>query len=147
MSHKVDLPDGGWAEIRDPKELTQGGRKLIRQYTLGMLGARKQLQEIQSLKADATPEETEEAVATIMESFGAAGFASLEDMGAAFMCAYLLSWSLDRPLPATPAQVDELPAYLVDVLGPACMKLGDGTVDFSPDGAVDPTSPTEPSAA
>lgn len=147
MSHKVDLPDGGWAEIRDPKELTQGGRKLIRRYTLGMLGARKQLQEMQSIKPDAPPEETEEAVAGIMESFGADGFASLEDMGSAFIVAYLMSWSLTLPLPDSPADVDKMPAYIVDVLGPECMKLGDGTVDFSPDGAIDPASPTEPSVA
>lgn len=147
MSHKVDLPDGGWAEIRDPKELTKGGQKLIRRYTLSMLGARKQLQEIQGIKPDATEEETEEAVASIMESFGANGLESLDDMGSTFMIAYLLSWSLDDPLPTSIADVDKLPAYIVDILGPACMALGDGAVDFSPDGAVDPTSPTEPSVA
>jgi hypothetical protein len=146
MSHKVDLPDGGWAEIRDPAELTTRQRSVVRRYMVPMARMRDKFAGMTAAKPDATPEEQSEAILASIEAVGADGLDDMDAMYAAFIVTYLAGWSLDRPLPTTPDAALDLPGSLFDTLTRACINLGDGAVDFSVDGAVDPASPTEPSA-
>lgn len=145
MSHKVDLPDGGWAEIRDPKELTGRQRALVRRFTLPVAQLREKTSAMVSGGPDATEDEKADAAVATLAALGADGMDAMDEMYAAFIVAYLASWSLEQPLPTTPDEVQDLTGTLIDALTRVCTAIGDGTVDFDPTPVAD--SPTEPSVA
>lgn len=147
MSTKIDLPGGGWAEIKDPDELTNRDRKLLRRHVLAASGLREKL-----IAAGVDPEAAKEAQIDAAAGARIAALLTPDDMDltdaaqGAFIVAYVASWDADRPLP-TMDTVDDLPGPVYDVLAKATTALGDGSVEVSPDGAVDAASPTVPSPA
>lgn len=146
MGTKVDLPNGGWAEIKDPEELTNRDRKLLRRYVLGMRATREKLLAAGITPgvtpADLSPEE-EERLEGLLD---ADELDAISNVQGAFIVAYTASWSLDGPLP-TMDTVDDLPGPVFDKLADATADLGDGSLEVSPDQALDADSPTGPSPA
>jgi hypothetical protein len=147
MATKIDLPDAGWAEIKDPTELTNRDRKLLRRYTFAARDAMAPKMQQLGIKpgtkaSEMTDEQNEKLDALITVD----DMERVSEAQSAFIVAYTASWSLDRPLP-TMDTVDDLPGPVFDRLAAATVDLGDGELDTSVDGAVDPASPTGPSPA
>lgn len=145
MSTKIDLPGGGWAEIKDPEELTNRERKLLRRHAFGARELRGKLLATgikPGTKVQDIPDDLEEK---LLGQLTAEDLEGADGIQAAFIVAYTASWSLDRPLP-TMETVDDLPGQVFDAIAEATVDLGDGSLDTGVDGAVDPASPTGPSA-
>lgn len=101
---KKDLPDGGWAHIRDADDITVRGRRGIRAIS-GSLGDAV-LKELSSVKTEedyARLHLTEEQVDTIMR------------LQEASLVAFLAGWSYDEPLP-TIATVGDMVVDRYDAL-------------------------------
>jgi|GEM_PF-2519160 len=132
---RVPLPDGAWADVRSPEEITTRGRRGIQAIAAGMTSALPKLK-------DATPDTdmadlgfTEEEMDAVMR------------LQEATVVAFLAAWSLPDPVP-TLASVGDLPAILYDALSLATAKDGADvaalTLDTSPgvDGVPDPKGPS-----
>lgn len=121
----VDLPDGHWALLVTPKEMTVGRRRLVEIASAVYAHA---------LSSD-DPEAEPRALMRVQD---------------ATIVALLASWTLDRPLPALDT-LDDMPSDVYDALQEACAARGrevaeavDGP-DFGP--TPDQSSPTSPSGA
>lgn len=136
------LPDGGWAVLREPEDLTNRHRKLLRAISMPAFRLAGKLDGLEGKTGDALDAEAID----VMSKVSAGDLDSLSDMQAGYIIVYLESWSWDRPLP-TIDDVDDLPMPIFDALAEATTRAGSGEVDLSPDGAVDPKSPTVPSPA
>lgn len=143
MSHRIDLPDGGWADIADPKELSNRSRKLLRRYAFPAYNARDHFADV-VIPDGATDEQKAEAAIDALAATDPADLELVDNMQAAFIVAYVVAWSRTDALP-TMDTVDDLPGPVFDVLAAETGKLGDGAVAFTPDDALDPASPTVPS--
>ena len=146
MATKIDLPGGGWAEIKDPSDLTNRDRKLLRRHVY----AARDIMATKMAKVGIKPGTARkdipaEAQAKLDELLTTDDLDLINEAQAAFIVAYTASWSLDRPLP-TMETVDDLPGQVFDAIAEATVDLGDGSLDTGVDGAVDPASPTGPSA-
>lgn len=86
----VDLPDGGWAEIRGIDEL-KGGDKVAVQRVLRFVP------------------DAEGGIGEV-----SAGLS--EDMQQALLCRVITSWSLELPLPPTAAVLEDLPVAVYSAL-------------------------------
>ena len=152
MSTKIDLPGGGWAEIKDPEELTNRERKLLRRHAFGARELRGKLLATgikPGTKVQDIPDDLEEK---LLGQLTAEDLEGADGIQAAFIVAYTASWSLTapdgNPLPLpTMETVDDLPGPIYDALSSATSELGDGGLDTTVDGATDPGSPTGPSPA
>ena len=142
--HKIDLPGGGWASIKDPDELTNRERKLLRRHVFGATDLRSKLLAA-GVKPGTRPEDVpEEVMEAIGETLELDDLEALSDTQSAFIVAYTAEWSLQRPLP-TMDTVDDLPGPIFDALAAATAELGDGSLEVTPDQQPDPASPTGPS--
>lgn len=98
MTTRVELPDGQWAELREPASLTNGQRKPF------MLAFTRAVQQ-------STSGTDESAAATLA-------------VGDATIVVLIDSWSLDKKLPCDePAVLDELDIGTYDTLAKACAAL------------------------
>lgn len=156
MSKEIEIP-GGTAMLRDELNVRQRAAfqaasvAIPRDYrhALGNL--------IEAAKAQAGPDADEDAMrAAVVGKFDEIewteeAFLAMHHVNVVNAWAYLESWTIDRPLPSTPAEIEELPTSIFDALVAATkartaeMILEDA--GFTPDGAADPDSPTEPSGA
>ena len=152
----VEWPDGsetgeGWADIKDPANLTNRDRKLLRRHALGAYNALHERLGAAGISLDGSAADLAAGQVPVELAAQIGGALQVDDLDAidgaqaAFIVAYLLRWSYDRPLP-TIDTVDDLPGPLYDTLAQATSKLGDGTVDTTAEGARDAASPTVPSA-
>ncbi len=109
---RIDLPDGQWADVRDPDEITVRGRRPILAVTLAL---RDVLPAIAAAQAAGQPIETlgltEEQYDTVLR------------LGEVSIVAVLAAWSLPDPLP-TVDTVGDLPATLYDALSQATAPTG-----------------------
>jgi hypothetical protein len=142
VTHRIDLPNGGWADICEATELSNRNRKLVRRYSLPAFKIRDRFADAPADPANITPEES----AAALDHIDPDDLDVVDAMQAAFIVAFTVAWSLDQPLP-TLETVDDLPGPIFDILAAATAGQGDGTPDFGPDGAIDPASPTVPSPA
>lgn len=146
MARKIDLPGGGWASIKDPEELTNRDRKLLRRNAFAAVELGNKLRGL-GVQPGADPQDIPDELAEkIAGVITADDWDLLSDSQAAFIVAYVGEWSLDRPLP-TMDTVDDLPGPIFDALARATAGLGDGSLEVSPDQQTDPGSPTGPSPA
>ena len=133
MSKTVQLPGDATAVIRDPDELTERQRRVMRTALLGAFGDSLASIDLDNPAADMKIKVTPELGAVMFQ------------MRDASITAGLVAWSLPEPLP-TLETVQDLPAPLYDALADACASLATGmTLDTSPN--PDPASPTQPSSA
>lgn len=151
MATRIDLPGGGWAEIKDPDDLTHGDRKRLRRYSMNAAGIYGKVGPIRDSMAavvrgvDDIPEEVAARLGAILD---ADDLDTLDDMQAAFIVVWTAAWGLAPGTtgpPLTMETVDDLPPRIFDALAKATTKLGDGSLDTSVEGAGDETSPTVPS--
>ncbi len=113
---RVELPGGGWADLRDPDAVTERQRKPF-------LAASGRL-----VKSDD------------MED---SGFIAVLDVQDALVLALVNAWSYEAPVTAD--SLLDLPCKALDALRAACFAHRDAlTPDFGP--TPDPASPTEPSS-
>ena len=151
MTQRIPLPDDAWAEIKEPKELTNRERKFLRRQSIAVLPLQAKLVEAGLGPSDVSAEGQVSDVATVklFEMLGADNLDLLESIQSAAIVTYTLGWGYkDETHPApTMETVDDMPGFLYDALAKATFGLGDGTVDFGVDGAPDPSSPTVPSIA
>ncbi len=153
MTRRVNLPGGGWADIKDPTELTNRDRKLLRRGVMPAMTVRtKLLDQVQASDIEAVQADPANIPADVAERLGGAmtgdDMDAMSDAQAACIVAYTAAWSLDGTT-AGPAltvdTVDDLPAPIFDLLAEQTAGLGDGTPTVSIDGAGDDSSPTVPS--
>jgi hypothetical protein len=140
---KIDLPDGGWAQLAEPEELTNRQRKMLRRSVAPVLdsdGGPPLRDRILEAGVDPKDEATWVKAAGLLS---AADLEAVDDIQAAFIVAYVREWSLDLPLP-TMETVDDLPGPIFDALSEATRGLGTGEPDLSV--SKDPDSPTVPSS-
>lgn len=135
--HRIDLPGGGWADIAEPDELSNRNRKLVRRYAFPAYEIRDHFPAPGPALDPGGP-----PAATALD-IAAGDMDIVSDMQAAFIVAYTVAWSFgDLPTMDT---VDDLPGPVFDALAEATAAQGDGSVDMSVDGAINPASPTVPS--
>jgi hypothetical protein len=152
---RIDLPDGQWAEFRDPKSITEGQRRPIKRTLIGLPSAvREQFLSTAQAGERADTDKSAEAMAALAAEqakleamFGPAEQAAMEDVGDLATCAMLTVWSLDLPCPPTPEQLIGLPIPTYDMLvsaaGDFMGALMTGT-DFSPNADPARSTPTTP---
>lgn len=129
----VDLPGGATATVREPEDMTERQRRLIRRVLIGALG--------DSLGGITLGADTPDVPLHVTAKLGDAMF----EMRDAAIVAGLAAWSLPDPLPTVETVVD-LAAPLYDALADATADLsGNLMLDTSP--SPDPASPTQPSSA
>jgi hypothetical protein len=147
----IDLPGGKHATLLDPKELTNRHRKLLRRAALPAYKIRGKFDALSKSDdtepgGDTEPESAAEAgKASPFDVADSEDFDKLSDMQATYILVYLQSWDLDRELPVTVDDVDDIPIPVFDELAKATTKLGMGGVEVDVDDVANPESPTGPS--
>lgn len=140
MTHRIELPKGDWADIREADEVPE---RLRRAY---LEAQTKMLQQSGASVSDEGKVD--------MSTLNVTGMASeIGPVRDALILCYTKAWSLldgDNPLPLNAESILDLPGGAYDALHDACDKAykeaKGGQVDTSPEGALDPRSPTEPLA-
>ncbi len=153
MTRRIDLPGGGWADIKEPTELTNRDRKLLRRGVLPAMTVRTKLMDrarasdIEAVRADPA-----NVPADVTERLGEAmtgdDMDAMSDAQAACIVAYVAGWSqngTDLAPALTLDTVDDLPAPIFDLLANETASLGDGTPNTGLDAVTDETGPTVPS--
>lgn len=144
---------GGTARFKHPKDVTERRRRPIK-IRATMLGTRR-IAEIYNALPRSTDEIDPDALATELKltATEAELVFDLQDLS---VLAALDSWTLDRPLPTTVEELQDLPAELYDALSRGAAQKaatgllqeilqGDGDEQFSVGAAGDKASPTGPS--
>lgn len=109
---RIDLPDGQWADIRDPEEITVRGRRPVLAVTMA-------LQDVwPALAAAQAANEPLEALGLSEEQYE-----TVMRLGEVSIVAVLAAWSLPDPLP-TVETVGDLPVTLYDALAEASAPTG-----------------------
>jgi hypothetical protein len=153
---RVDLPDGAWADVRSPEDVTVRGRGLISRTGAAQAGGMSkmllliglsELMEEASEKGDA--DEVEGYAQRILaEGPSEAELELAERYQVACVVAFVAGWSYPEPI--TMDSVMDLPGGVFDTLhetvGPRALELAGLVPHVSIDDAVNPASPTEPSA-
>lgn len=146
---RIDLPGGGWADIKDPADLTNRDRKLLRRHGMAAFTLRDKLA-ASGVKVDqsairSVDDIDDDTAMKIGAALTADDLDLLDQSQASFIVVFTAAWSLDLPLP-TMDTVDDLPGPIFDALAKATATLGDGTLDTAID-VGDKSSPTGPSGS
>jgi|SRR5579863_1090842 len=150
MATTIDLPGGATAVLRDSDELTNRSVKSLRRAarTVGIVGKKLKDLGLDELRQDETDEADEEATKArnekaleILVQLEPDEDANLDLFQRVCVVERLTEWSLDRPLPTTPDEVDDLPRPIYGVLTTEAAKL-DLNEDFSVDGVENPSQGT-----
>ena len=144
MTTRHDLPGGGWADIKDPTEVTNSERRLVRQYLMTAQSATSAKLASLGVTAEMSGNLPPELAAKVNAATTFEDLDLIDDAQAALIVAYTAGWSLERPLP-TMGTVNDLPGPVYDALAQATTVIGDVALDTSVDGVRDPESPTMPS--
>lgn len=133
---KITLPDGGWALLRDPRRVTEKQRRPVTRLQARVAGS-----EIGALLSKKGTLPDDEFERESLKALGSDAFTLLDDLNDALIVALVDSWSYDVPVSAEAAL--DLSGEAYDALKAACAKHVTAlTPDFTPDGALDPASPT-----
>lgn len=143
MSRIIEIP-GGSATIREPKDVKQRAR---RRLELASILASPIFTRINEARKDRERELGHEVkpedVSLIELGLSRDDFDAMYEVQTATILAYLESWTLDRELPRSAEDLDDLPSELYDALRTGTARDGADAVapvDFSPN--PDPTLPT-----
>lgn len=138
MGTRLELPDGGWADLLDPRKVSERKRRPITRLLLA-LASDGGLAEIEA-SGDA-PDAA--AAARIAASLSGDALAAMDDLNDALVVALVDVWSFDVPCNAE--SVADLPGDAYEALRDACAPfLTDLMPNFAP--SPDPGSPTLPSS-
>lgn len=156
LGGRLSLPGGGWAELIDPRKLTEGQRRPVRIKTMTMSADGRQA----AMEAEQQNYESEEAkrdaIALVAAStMTADDLNTLAEINDLMACAVIVAWELvpgPTPVaPPSPADLLALDGATYDALQNAASEympffMG---VDFeaTPAAALDDNSPTVPSNA
>jgi hypothetical protein len=98
MGRRVDLPGGGWADIKDPEELSNRDRKLLRRSMLAARGLRDRLLAAGVKPGTLPGDRVDQAVIEAVDSAVDADDLDLaDDAQAAMIVTYTSAWSLTLP--------------------------------------------------
>lgn len=156
MTTTVELPDNHHALLLDSDQLTNKQVKELRRAArkVGIVGQHLKDLGLDSLREEADPaDESDDAKAATEERNSKAlriltELSDDEDDNLDLFqrtCAAvrLIEWSLDIPLPKTPADVDNLPRGIYAALTTAAADLDLNDDTFGPESAADPKVPAE----
>ena len=135
MTTEVTLPDDQSAILRDKGELTNRESKKLTQIQFAAAGA---VQRLREFGFDPDDPKTWGAMINLTPK----ELDLLDEYQRTCVTLRLLSWTLDRPIPATPDEVDDLPRsiYIPLTVAAADVKFGDDEDEFEIN--PDPKAPT-----
>ena len=133
---KIDLPDGGWALIRDPRRVTERQRRPVTRLQARVAGS--EVGALLATKDKLPDDEFEEHARRVL---GSDDFALLDDLNDALIEALVDSWSYDVPVSKDAAL--DLPGPVYEALKAACAKH---VMELAPNLEPTPEDPTPPSA-
>lgn len=140
MNEKISLPDGGWALLRDPQNITERQRRPINRLQARVAGSA--VGALLAHKATMSDAEFEEESRKIL---GSEDFALLDELNDALIGVLVESWSYDSE-PSAETALD-LPGPVYEALKNECAKYVTALApQFNPADADNPESPTGPSA-
>jgi hypothetical protein len=140
VTEKIALPDGGWALLRDPQNITERQRRPLNRLQARVAGSA--VGALIAHKATMTDVEFEEESRKIL---GSEDFALLDELNDALIGVLVDSWSYDSE-PSADAALD-LPGPVYEALKNECAKHVTALApQFTPVDAENPESPTAPSA-
>lgn len=140
MSEKIPLPDGGWALLRDPEQVSERQRRPLNRLQARVAGSA--VGALVAHKALMSDDEFEEESRKVL---GSDDFALLDDLNDALIDVLVESWSYDSE-PSADAALD-LPGRVYEALKNECAKYVSALApQFTPSDADNPESPTGPSA-
>ena len=97
MTTHIDLPDGGWAEIKGAAELTNRDRKLLRRHALAAFSLREKLGAagitVDTADLQAVGEVPDDVAERIGATFDADDLDMLDQVQAAFIVVYTVAWA------------------------------------------------------
>ena len=136
---KVSLPDGAWAVLRDPDQVTERQRRpLVRLQRRALAKAAPQLQGVDL--EELTPAEVLERLAPMLAS---EDFDALEEIDDHVIAVLVESWSFDFPVSADTSL--DVPSKARVALVEECRKLLPRLLgDTTDEDVFDPSSPTVP---
>jgi len=137
---RVDLSDGAWAELCDP-------RKVKQKYRRPILDAMGRMGEHRNGNGNGKPADTAEVVQAVKDAVANSPVSAVLNVAELTIIAVVEAWSLDLALPRDdPSVLDELAGADYDVLSAkATDMLDEMFVEFRPN--LDESSPTSPSNA
>ncbi|GIG57398.1 hypothetical protein Lfu02_17700 [Longispora fulva] len=141
--NRISLPDGAWADLRDPQAVPERLRRPIVRMQTKLAGKQAVMSAIQSTSADALddPAESERVAASLGDALDL-----IDELNDLVVVALVGGWSYQSAI-SVDALLD-MPSAAYASLRKACAPhLKDMTPDFSPDGADDAASPIAPSNA
>lgn len=138
MGTRLELPDGQWADLLDPRKVSERKRRPITRLLLS-LAKDGGLSEIER-----SPDAPDEATAArIAAALSTDALGAMDDLNDALVVALVDAWSFDTPCNAE--TVADLPGDAYEALRDACAPfLTDLMPNFGP--TPDPDSPTSPSS-
>ena len=139
---KIDLPDGGWALLRDPRRVTERQRRPVTRLQARLAGSA--VGALLAQRGNLSDKKFEEEARKVL---GSDDYGLLDDLNDALIEALVDSWSYEDP-PSAAAAMDK-PGPVYDKIKRECAKHVTAlTPDFSPtdESLADPASPTGPSA-
>lgn len=154
MSTTIDIGRGHTASLRDPADMTVGQRRSL-QVAISAFGEKRFNDLIRAGltpegEAPVTPEETAEVntrqeVTLAQMNLTETDWDLLLRVTNASVYGVLESWSLPQPIPASPTEVDNIPAWAADAITSASAKAQAEHIvatDTTVDGIENPESPT-----
>ena len=137
--NKINLPDGAWAVLRDPEDVTERQRRpLVRLQRRTIMKAAPQLANLNLEKMSPA-----EALATIAPALSDEDFDALEDIDDLVIVTLVDSWSFDQPVSVDGAI--DIPSKarraLLEEARPLLSRLLGETSD---EDVLNPESPTAP---
>lgn len=137
QNNRIELPDGGWADLRDPAAVPVRLRRPVESAIMA-IGRDEGTQAALSADGDITDPQV---AAGIVQKFGDDTIARYNDLNDLLIVARVAAWSYD--VPVTLDAVLDLPAGVYEVLQVA---TADRITDMMPSFSAshDPASPTKP---
>lgn len=148
MSRIIEIP-GGSATIRSPEDVKQRARRRLEMASIVASPVYKRINDARKKLEQEQGHKVEPGDVNLMDlGLTREDFDAMYEVQTATVLAYLESWTIERELPKTAEELDELPAGLYDALREGTATDGADAVapvDFSPD--PHPESPTDGDSA
>lgn len=143
MSRKIEIP-GGFASLRAPQDVKQKARRRLEMASIKASPIFGKINEARRVASEKRGRDVDPSEISLIDlGLSPEEFDALYEVQTATILAYLESWTLERDLPASADDLDDLPSGLYDALRAATASDGADAVapvDFSPD--PDGESPT-----
>lgn len=140
MTHKLDLPAGGVAEMKDAKEITRGEKRKVENAKTRAAISAVDNPMLAAVGSEITPETVAK-----MKAMSDEQLAPFEDYQNLMVTTCLVSWSHGK-LPVDQADMDDMPDEDYEALVAESHEIiFRKPLDFGPDGAADPKALTDSS--